>query len=132
MKTSIAGAVGVVALSLVVGCTVTADPAKIGPFPTDYKATIKATILKQFFDPYSMRSVSISYPETGYLFFQQGWIVCVEANAKNRMGGYVGLRQTAYLIHEDAVAQEMEDAPLCAKVSYQPWPEMENGGSSAR
>lgn len=131
MKLVKIGAVGAVALA-VVGCTVTLDPAKIGPFPNDYKALIKATVMREFFDPYSMRSVSISYPESGYLFFQQGWLVCLEANAKNRMGGYVGLKRTAYLIHEDTVVNQMEGAPLCDKVSYQPWPEMENGGNSAR
>ena len=106
------------------GC-VTPDRSQIGPFPSNYKEIIKQTILKSYYDPYSIRSAAISYPQTGHLFFQQGWIVCVEANAKNRLGGYVGLKQTAYLLHNGTIVGQMQAAPLCQQVSYQPWPALE-------
>ena len=112
---------------LLVGCAVTPNPEAIGPYPSDYKETLKAYVLRTYFDPYSIRSVAVSQPIQGHLFFQQGWIVCLESNAKNRMGGYIGLQRTAYLLNRGNVAHAMEKAPLCdnAQVSYSAWPELE-------
>ncbi len=98
---------------------------KVGPFPADYKSTARAHMLKTFYDPHSLRDVSISWPREGWIFFDHGWLVCVEANGKNRMGAYVGLEQTAYLIKNDQVANEAQDASLCTDRNWQPWPEME-------
>ena len=111
---------------LVSGC-VTPDPDAIGPYPYDYKETIKAHVLRSYFDPYTIRNVSVSEPRQGHLLFQQGWIVCLEANAKNRMGGYTGLQRTAYLINRGKVVQTASQAALCddARISYTPWPELE-------
>jgi len=79
-------------LILTTGCAVTANPQAIGPFPDGYKEVIKAHILRTFYDPYSIRSALLSYPTEGHLFFRQGWIVCFQANAKNRMGGSSAFR----------------------------------------
>ena len=116
-----------VIVGLLAGCTVTPNPDAIGPYPADYKQTLKAHVLRTYFDPYSIRSVSVSEPIQGHLFFQQGWIVCLEANAKNKMGGYIGLQRTAYLINRDNVTQKMKNSPLCndTKMIYSPWPELE-------
>ena len=115
------------------GCAVTPNPEAMGPYPTHYKEVIKTHIQRSFFDPYSLRGVSISMPMQGHLFFQQGWIVCLEANAKNRMGGYIGLQRTAYLLNYDAVLQSMDKAPLCnnPQVSYTPWPEIEENAPAS-
>ena len=113
--------------ALVSGCAVTPNPEAIGPYPQDYKEILKTHILRTYFDPYSLRSVSVSQPIQGHLYFQQGWIVCLEVNAKNRMGGYIGLQRTAYLLNRGTVVQTMEEAQLCdnVQVSYSPWPELE-------
>lgn len=112
---------------LISGCAVTPNQDAIGPYPTDYKETIKAHVLRTYFDPYSVRSASVSQPIQGYLFFQQGWIVCLESNAKNRMGAYIGVQRTAYLLNRETIVRTMENAPLCDKpqVSYSSWPELE-------
>lgn len=77
-----------------------------------------------FYDPYSIRSVSVSTPIEGHIFFQRGWITCLKANAKNRMGGYTGLQSTAYLIHQGEVINVQENSDLCeeSQVIYYPWP----------
>lgn len=106
------------------GC-MNANPTAIGPYPETYKAAVKSYIEKQYYDPYSMRSVAISEPQQGHLYFQQGWVVCLQANAKNRFGAYVGRRVTALLINNNTVTQDMVDAPLCKNVFLKPWPEME-------
>jgi hypothetical protein len=109
------------------GCAVKQNPEAIGPYPSDYKEIIKSHVLKTYFDPYSIRSASISQPIQGHLFFEQGWIVCLEVNSKNRMGGYIGVQQTAYLLNRGSVIQSMMKASMCnsPKVSFSPWPELE-------
>lgn len=109
------------------GCAVTPNPEAMGPFPNNYKEIVMDHVLHTYFDPYSIRSASISYPARGHILFQQGWIVCLESNAKNKMGGYIGLRRTAYLLHGGAVVREAPNAPMCdgSSVYYDEWPELE-------
>lgn len=119
--------VGVAATVFLSGCvTVTPDPVAIGPYPVDWKGVVISYAKDAYFDPYSIRDAEVSSPRQGHLFFQQGWIVCLKANAKNRMGGYVGRRTSALLINHGKVINTMEDAPLCKSVSYQPFHELEN------
>lgn len=94
-------------------CTVKPDAVSIGPMPEGYTALIRDHVRKTFFDPRSIQDARLSLPEQGHLFFQQGWIICLEANAKNRMGGYVGLKSTAYLINRGEIIRVMSDAPVC-------------------
>lgn len=115
----------IVILFLIGSCTVTLDKDKLGPFPENYKDIVAHRIKETFYDPYSMRDVSISLPQSGHMLYRQGWIVCLESNAKNRMGGYVGLQRTAYLINRGSIIDVFEDAPMCNEVSIAPWPEME-------
>ena len=114
-------------LLLVSACAVAPNQDEIGPYPSEYRDIIKKHLQRTLFDPYSVRSASISLPTQGHLLFRQGWIVCVEMNAKNRMGGYVGIQRTAYLLNRGAIAQEMDMAPLCDgnQLAYNKWPEME-------
>ena len=108
------------------GC-VTADPAQIGPFPSAYKATVAQGIKDIFFDPYSLRDVAIAEPRQGQVAFQQGWVVCVRSNGKNRFGAYTGLKDTAFLIRNDKVIGATEDFPDCASMKFTPWPEQDSG-----
>ena len=96
-----------------------------GPFPQDYKRITGSYILKTFADPTSLRDVAIGAPIRGHIGNDQGWIVCVRADAKNRAGGYDGARKTAFLINHDQVTQSTNNAPLCNDTVLEPWPEME-------
>lgn len=116
----------VCAAMFLTGCAARISEVEAGPRPHNYKATLKAYIVQTFFDPYSMRSVAISEPVPGRMVFQEGWIVCLQANAKNRMGGYVGVQRTAYLFQGDQiVVAPGENAIACEGVPLSPWPEME-------
>lgn len=108
------------------GC-VPKDPEKIGPKPKAYRAAIAEQIKQQFFDPYSLRDVSISEPAEGYIAMQQGWVVCVRANGKNRMGAYIGMKDTAFLINNERVIGSDPDFPACSRLSFSPWPELDSG-----
>ncbi len=129
MKRALAAALAVG--TLLAGCaspTINADQA--GPFPANYKAIMAAYIRQTYFDPYSMRDVAISAPVLGRIEYDSGWLLCLQANAKNRMGGYTGLKKTAYLVKYNSVAADLEDAPVCETLQLLPWPEMENASES--
>jgi hypothetical protein len=119
--------ISTILLSLLTAYAVTPNPEAIGPYPADYRQIVKKHLQRTLFDPYSVRSASIAAPEQGHLYFRQGWLVCVELNAKNRMGGYVGLQRTAYLINRGGISHTMDTAPVCnaADLVYAPWPEIE-------
>lgn len=93
-------------------CVSTDAPAPADdPFPANYKALISAHKSDIFIDPDSVKDVSISAPKRAsgptapsvdeapnLSKWETPWIVCVRANAKNRMGGYTGKQLTAVLI----------------------------------
>lgn len=108
-------------------CAVQPNRSLIGDFPTDFKETIKAHVLRTFYDPYSIRSASVTLPFEGHIFYQQGWIVCLEANSKNKLGGYTGLSRTAFLINSDKVLQSVVNPQFCnsPQITYRPWSELE-------
>ena len=123
---SVVSLAALAAALLLGGCAVKPDHAQIGPYPAEYRDLVKGHIDRTFFDPYTMRNVSISYPSQGHLFFRQGWLVCVEANAKNRFGAYTGLKRQVYLINEDRVINSMDGSRICSELALSPWPDMEN------
>jgi hypothetical protein len=105
-------------------------PQSAGPVPENYKAILKAHIEKNYFDPYSLRNVAISKPALGKIGSEPGWLVCLQNNAKNRMGGYVGLKKDAYLIRNGGIIGSEDAALVCDTLQLEPWPEMEMGRSS--
>ena len=120
----------VVAFLLLTGCgpIFTFHPEQAGPYPDNYKEIIKAHIERTFFDPYSLRNVSISTPHEGVRGFLSGYRVCLECNAKNRMGGYIGLKRQQYLINNGQVVSAADGHMICDSPPYNdyaPWPEME-------
>ena len=104
----------------------------VGSLPQDYKRTIKLHVLQNFFDPYSIRNASISnpvLPRSGW--YADGWLVCLEVNAKNRMGGYTGLSRTAYFLRLGQgvvrVVESEDGEYYCSdnRIVFSPWPELE-------
>ena len=68
--------------------------ARGGPSADQTMAAIKLFIQTKFFDPYSVREIGIALPFSNTkATTHKDWIIQFSANAKNRMGGYVG-RQT--------------------------------------
>ena len=112
-------------LTVTTGC---AQRMNFGPFPSDHKDIVRDYIKKQYFDPYSLRDVKISNVTSGHLGYTQGWVLCLECNAKNRMGGYSGLRRDLLLINDGQVVKTQENSRSCDSdvFTMTPWPEMEN------
>jgi hypothetical protein len=78
--------------------------AYYGQYPDNYKEIIQKHMANVLIDPDSVKYSGWNGPSKGY--FQDfgktfwGYRVCVEINAKNRMGGYTG-RQTQFFIISD-------------------------------
>lgn len=135
----------VILLILLTGCATTPTSIKThGPYPENYKSILKNNILRSFIDPYTLRNVSISTPvqaSRGGWFNNEpeGWLVCVEANGKNRMGGYTGIQVSAFIVNNGMIVGS-GDSKTTKGIKYQldcdlmrlenknfdAWPEMEN------
>jgi hypothetical protein len=110
------------------------------PLPANYRQIVAVHVRTTFLDPYSVRDASIAPPRAGSLsrpdiiWVERGWIVCLRANAKNRMGGYTGLTTSAMLVRAGAVVtshsgeDHYEVRTSCADARYEPFPEIEAGG----
>lgn len=133
---------GIVGLIAIAGCSPTTmspgPKAEAGPPPNNYRAASVAAAKETFFDPYSVRDASISQPLYASAVFdgvsmvaRRGWIVCVKANAKNRMGGYTGIQETVMLFEGEAVATTLSGPDYagqiidhCKTAIYSPFPEL--------
>ena len=75
-------------LAVSIGCASLDQPnTSLGPFPTDFKTTIRKHVLRSFFDPYSIRDASISEPVGSRTGEPDGWRLPETAKS----GGYTGL-----------------------------------------
>jgi hypothetical protein len=105
-------------------------PNELGPFPQNYKAIVAGYIKEHFYEPYSLRDVAIGQPRKGQVRLVVGWVVCVQANGRTRLGTYGGVTRSAFLIRDGSVSDMFEGAPACDDQPLQPWPEMESAGAS--
>lgn len=127
----------ILCLFAIAGCS--ASSADIGPAPTNYRQIAKDYVKASFFDPYSVRDAEIAPPKPmdspAFIptsigiggTFESAWVICMRANAKNRMGGYVGLRETAIVVKADRVIhaydEPMATSYICDGARYEPFPE---------
>ena len=81
--------------------------ADFGFYPENYKEIVKNYYSKSLFDPYSAHYIWLKLPIRGYIStYNQlhfGYLVHIELNAKNRMGGYVGSKAIAVLVKNNHV-----------------------------
>jgi hypothetical protein len=79
-----------------------------------YRQLVDQYIHATFFDPYSVQDLSIGPPVPALSWWKPGifanrkdwedaYIIRFRCNAKNRLGGYVGLRVLAIVVHNGAI-----------------------------
>ena len=127
----------VTALALT-GCAGTSSGIATGStanaYPATYRNLVQQYTKQAFFDPYSVRDAEIAEPKKsgGPILvpgpmFAEVWVVCVRANAKNRMGAYTGMTETAFLIYDNRVVNTLSNPSwswFCSDAKYQPFPEI--------
>jgi hypothetical protein len=102
-------------VGMLTGCAHVPDANEIahadyGSYPSDYVSIVKSYFATAAVDPDSVEYRQIVPPvaqmwgdRIGGAHFDYN--VCVTYNAKNRMGGYVGYKTDAVMIHNGAVRQ---------------------------
>ncbi len=82
------------------------EAADCGAFPLNYEDAIKGVISPHLLDPYSAM-FTFTRPLKGWNDMGSkpiyGWVVCGTVNAKNRFGGYVGVKPFYTMIRNDTV-----------------------------
>jgi hypothetical protein len=105
---------------ILAGCATPADGT--GPYPANYRQIVSEHVRATFFDPYSIRDAQIAAPKAdGAPVLTPGWVVCMRANAKNRLGAYIGPRETAFIISGGRVVNTLEETGhlFCAGSRYE-------------
>lgn len=94
------------------------------PASKSIKSQIVQDARNLLLDPYSVRDAEISYVAT-FSDGTQG--VCVRANTKNALGGYVGRRSMAITIRNGRLASSVVNHPLCSRpdIRWQPFKQLE-------
>lgn len=112
-----------------VGCQ-TADEVRISyeqgrPASSAIKSQIVRDARDYLVDPYSIRDAEISFMQFNN---RSGlhWL-CVKANAKNRMGGYVGRQAIEVWVRDGKLAGNVPNSPACnsSSLRWQAFPELE-------
>jgi len=99
--------------------------------PNNPRAAALGYARQSFFDPYSVRDASISQPFVipfGLSGQSQAWVVCVRANAKNRLGAYAGMQETLIVFEGDVIDASRSGsdvASACRSAQYGSFPELE-------
>ena len=86
--------------------------ADYGPFPENYQEIVQSHMANVLIDPASAEYVNWRGPSKGWAGdrmsgYSFGYRVCVEVNAKNRMGGYAGRKLWHFVIRDGKVAQSL-------------------------
>lgn len=108
------------------GCATTAtapgESDGIGPRPASYLEAVKAKVKENFFDPYSLMDAEISQPLPANAVFDgvtpfpsSGWIVCLKANGKNRMGAYTGLQYSGFLFKDGEITLAISEPEFAVR-----------------
>src|SRR5579863_1795275 len=79
--------------------------ADYGAYPNNKKEIVTLYLHKVLVDPYSIRDLKIGAPRRAYTLLSDlspagvfGYAIPVSFNAKNRMGGYMGIKQRVVFI----------------------------------
>lgn len=114
---------------IVAGCQTSAelqasiDQAK--PVPASIQAEIVNAARDYLVDPYSVRDAEISYMQ---LNKHSGlyWL-CVKANSKNRMGGYVGRQAVEITVRDGKIFGYLVNSAACnnSALRWQSFPKLE-------
>ena len=106
-----AAAVGMSASGSLKAQTPSADTARYGPYPTNYKEVIVQWLNKQLIDPDSARIEWDGDPKPTDLGkggeAVSGYLVNFTVNARNQFGGYTGKQKHSVLIRNREVIKSM-------------------------
>ena len=81
--------------------------AYYGVYPSNYQAIIQKFMAPHLYDPYSAKYHWIKGPKKAWMSrfgtIHYGYGVVCAINAKNRLGGYVGMKKQQFMIRDGQV-----------------------------
>ena len=90
--------------------------ADYGEKPTLYKKVIEDYVKSGLIDPESAQLTNYSAPKKDWLGDNEiggktyiGWLVCVDVNAKNKYGGYVGRKMYSFIFKGNEITYAQSD-----------------------
>lgn len=115
MKSNLAFA-ALVGVIFVAGCALRPSDSELaqadyGGYPSDYREVVESYMSGILKDPGSAQYQYLNSPQrawSGLGGSLYGYAVCVNINAKNSYGGYVGGRPNYFLIHNGAVVRTVQ------------------------
>jgi hypothetical protein len=121
---------------LLAGCETTAPTAEnkvtVAQIPSNYRSLAADYFKRTLKDPYSVRDAQITEPTVIFVGLVNGTKapgVCVQMNAKNSFGAYIGQQAFAVSFRNGqilTVAPPVFDT--CSKAQWRPFPEMNGNG----
>ena len=104
-------ALGIILVPGLTAQTPTADTARYGPYPTNYKEIIMQWLNKQLIDPDSARIEWNAEPKPSDVGKESeavsGYLVNFTVNARNRFGAYTGKQKHSVLIRNGEIIKSM-------------------------
>jgi len=110
-----------ISLFLISGCA-SNQKSGAGPYPENWKSLAMNYIKTNYADPYSIRDSQIAPPFRSNKAFFDSWIICIRNNAKNKFGGYTGLRATDLIVQHGQIVQEDTVPSDCRGARYESFP----------
>lgn len=93
------------------------ETASYGERPNQHKKIIENYIKSTLIDPDSAKFTNYSTPKKDWLSDNNiggktylGWLVCVDVNAKNRYGGYVGRKFYTFIFRGSKIVYSQNEA----------------------
>ncbi|PHQ98055.1 MAG: hypothetical protein COB40_02040 [Marinosulfonomonas sp.] len=115
-------------------CDYPVSPRQIEGSEALAREALAKRLERHLFDPYSVRAARISeFQISSGPSDSEILSVCVEFNAKNRLGAYTGITMSGYVFRQDGTLFRSVEGwqldELCRQVQFAPFPELEALGS---
>jgi hypothetical protein len=96
------------------------------PYPANYRPELLAFMKTYLNNPVGVKDAMMAEPVQRTVGGRLRYVVCVRYNAKDRDGGYLGVRERAVLFVDARLDRIVEDASeVCAGAAYAPFPDLE-------
>jgi hypothetical protein len=131
-------------LALLAGCAHQATPEEAGPYPAHYRELIKAYLIENVNDPYTMKDVMLSAPRPSAsgVLGTPSWWVCLRSTRKDLHGDYY-TRDLVFSLDSREGGDDVDivveragallPSPTCTGFfDLKPWPEMTDLASQSK
>jgi hypothetical protein len=100
-------------------------PAEVNVYPSTYRGDLIAFMQSYLNDPTGVRDAQIAEPVLKPVNSSQRYVVCIKYNAKNKVGAYLGVKESVAVYLRGRFNQLVDVTDdTCKGALYQPFPEL--------